>query len=423
MALDTFRQWPEPTPWLQTLEAKDLVYYSRTPSGRATTGAPLLAGREARLALRDGLGLTLAIADADEIVPWVFMPRRGALTKKTLRGVRLSSLEAGTETYAVDLYGGPAAVTVLRALLPLLDGRFTAAAIAQHFDSSDRALVGAVLTWLDDCACLTHVSPSKLQVGAPSVTWLGHAAVLVRVGNVTLLVDPLFVRRSDPPKPFIEAGFDWRLLPKVDAVLITHADNDHLNPGSLEDKPYQVDLHEVLRFLSFDDVRPLSDWSTLQLGDTRVTAVPFQGEDWGLSLAKATYLIEGPGGRVYVSADSFNASSLFERVRSYGPIDFAFLGISGCEETLVAPPGFGYGEFYALWLPRGRRNEWIAHTQGPSDAAIAARALNARHVFGYAAGGGSFMEMAHADRGTHAELAEILGERAVRLTLGDPYSL
>jgi L-ascorbate metabolism protein UlaG (beta-lactamase superfamily) len=445
MALDVFSEWPADEAWLLRMEADDLVYYARTVSDRRTTGAPLLTGpqSDAKIGLRDGLGITLAIADEEEVVPWVFMPRRGALDEKRLIGVRISSLEAGTEVYSLDLYGAPPAAAVLRWLLPMLDGTRSWPEIESRFDQADRLHARRILEWLDDCACLDASSAAKIRVDAPFVCWLGHAAALVRVGAVTLLVDPLFMRRSDPPRAFVDAPWDWRALPKIDACLVTHADNDHLNPPTLmrlspelamvvpseaPRRPYQVDIGEVLRFLRFEDVRPLAPWESLSVGDTQVTAVPFEGEDWGLDLSKSTYLIEGPKGRVYLSADSYNSAEIYHRVRQRGPVDFAFLGISGCEEPLVAPPGFGYGEFYALWLPRARRNEWTAHTQGPKAAAQAAVALGAKAVFGYAAGGGSFMEMSHSDRGTHDDLAAELSALGVtmaakKLQLGVPYCL
>ena len=38
----------------------------------------------------------------------------------------------------------------------------------------------------------------------------------------------------------------------------------------------------------------------------------------------------------------------------------ALLGVTGAEESLVMPPGFGYGNFYAKWIPPERRNEWMS---------------------------------------------------------------
>lgn len=437
MAMDQFREWPAEPEVLRALEANDLVYYARSAGGRATSGAPLLTGPEAnaRIALRDGVGLTLAIGDGDEIVPWVFMPRRGALADKRLHGVRLSSLERGAEAYSLDLYGTDAEVRALRELLPLLDGTRT------WRELQTTPVAGAILEWLDDSGLLDDAPPAPLEMPRDSLAWLGHACVLVQLGATRLLVDPLCIRRHLPPKPYQETPFDWRRLPRPDALLITHADNDHLNPSTLlrlprelpvfiaapvAPKPYQVDAAEVLRFLGFTRITELQPWQRVNVGDAAIVATPFEGEDWGLPLAKTTFALQGQR-TVYLGADSHNSARALAEIRErVGPVDFACLGVSGCEEPLVAPPGFGYGEFYALWLPRDRRNEWLVHTDGPSHAAEAARALGAKRAFGYAAGGGSFMDMAHSDSGSHAALAELLdgsGSEAVALGLGEPHGL
>lgn len=448
MALNTFREWPADEAWLIAREAQDLIYWSDAPTSRGTTGAPLAEGRatQGKIALRDGVAILVATTDEfQQIVPWGFMPRRGALEPKRMHGARFSSNELRVEAYALDLFGNEHAVRVLRRLLPWLDGRASWAELEARFSGAEHRLAKNILEWLDDAACL-ELAPAKtcFDREGPWVAWLGHACVLVRVGEATVLVDPLMMRRSVPPAPFLDNPFDWRLLPeRIDACLITHADNDHLNPHTLVrldretpmivpapvvDRPYQVDIDEVLRFIDFSQVRHVSPWESVKVGDTVITGVPFMGEDWGLELAKATYVISGPKGRVYVGADSFNDSAVHARVaKDLGPIDFAFLGISGCEEPLVAPPGFGYGEFYALWLPRARRNQWIRHTQGPLEAAEAARVLGAKNVFGYAAGGGSFMDMSHSDRGTHSALCSVLADQglahlAKTLELGVPYN-
>ena len=193
-----------------------------------------------------------------------------------------------------------------------------------------------------------------------------------------------------------------------------------------EERPYQVDLNAAARFLGFTDIRELAPWQDTRINDVTITAVPFVGEDWGLTLPKCTYVVSGPAGAVYLSADSARMPEVWPRLRERFAIDLAFMGISGCAEPLVAPPRFGYGEFYALWLPHARRNEWQLLCATPADAAEGVRALQPRYYFGYAAGGGTFMDMSHSDRGTHEELVSLLHDSAARpapLLIGVPFAL
>jgi hypothetical protein len=229
----------------------------------------------------------------------------------------------------------------------------------------------------------------------------------------------------------------------VDAVLITHGDNDHFNaqalawippatpiliPRTVEKKPYQVDLEGVLALLGFSNVRTMTWWETDPLGALQVTCTPFHGEDWGLTLPSCTWLLSGGGHTVYLSADSVFHEETCRRIAASHTVDLAFLGVTGNAETHLMPPGFGYGDFYALWIPPGKRNQWVELCAGPAESARAAVLLKARHAFGYAAGGAAFMPVAYSDRGTHAELADHLAKGGhagvpVDLPLARPWKL
>ncbi len=258
-------------------------------------------------------------------MPWLFMPRRGSLNDKALVGARFASIEVGSEAYVLDLLGAKKHGAALRDLLPLLDGRHDWAALSQSGPLAER-----LLDWLD-AAALLEANDQTLAAPFPPthVTWLGHAAVLVKVGAATIAIDPLFFTDSAPRRPGREALPDPRALPIVDAIAITHGDNDHLNPHSLarfsrdtpiiiprcrEARPYQVDIEAVVRFLGFTDVRTLGDWESVAIKDVQLTAAPFVGEDWGLELAKATYVVSGPSGAVYLTADAAAMPEVWQKV-------------------------------------------------------------------------------------------------------------
>lgn len=74
----------------------------------------------------------------------------------------------------------------------------------------------------------------------PSVTWIGHASMLVQVGGLNILTDPVFSERVSPlafigigPKRLQAPGLTLAQLPHIDAVLISHDHYDHLDLASV----------------------------------------------------------------------------------------------------------------------------------------------------------------------------------------------
>jgi L-ascorbate metabolism protein UlaG (beta-lactamase superfamily) len=110
------------------------------------------------------------------------------------------------------------------------------------------------------------------------ITWLGHATVLIEIGGVRLLTDPvlrmriLHLRRHSAP-----TGDPGRL----DAVLVSHVHYDHLDRPSLR-RVAKRGVVAVLpagagRFVDrmpFEAVRHLRVGETLEIGDVTVEAVP-----------------------------------------------------------------------------------------------------------------------------------------------------
>jgi len=432
-------------PGLSTADliARELLYYAENDPGVALSGESGVLARKGKIARRHSMWPTLAVETAIEIAPMPFMPRGRDLAGAALVGLRLASREKGHEVMSASITGKPRTGAVLRRLMPLLDGSRTEAEIIAALPAADQTHGSKLLALLDDLTALTdEVVPRWTPpAGKPRVTWLGHAAVLVETEGLAMLVDPLFFAPSDPPERWLSGmRFDPRTLPHIDLVLITHGDNDHLNPTALlhlppstpilipkvgsQPEPWQVDLRGVLECLGFERILELDTHDTLDVGPLRVTACPFEGEDWELELPKATWLIAGPTLSAYFAADSLPGAETLAWLAER-PIDVAFLGVSDCSEAFAAPRELGYGNFYDPWVPAERRMEWVRHTAGPREAANAARAVKPRFAFGYAAGGASYIQTAYSDSGDHALFAQLLQSptKPLDLTIGVPQEI
>ncbi|MBK6687815.1 MAG: MBL fold metallo-hydrolase [Deltaproteobacteria bacterium] len=400
-----------------------------------------------KVARRGGVWPTGAVETAIEIAPMPFMPRAKDLAGAKWVGARFAVLERGHEIFGLTVTGSEKIGRLVRQLLPLLNGRHTLPEILEAFPKAERHDAEKLLGVLELCNLLEtrdgppDPGPLLDRTSEARVTWLGHGAVLLQSLQANLLIDPIFYAMSEPSERWLSAPrFDPRALPKLHAIVITHGDNDHLNPNALAQLPkevpvivpalsrpplpYQVDIAGMLRLLGFEEVVELPAWEHVAVGDWQVTACPFEGESWGLELPKATYLIENAEVATYFSADAATMDSVYQDLARRGRrIDLAFMGVSGNAEAHLTPAELGYGNFYADWIPKVRYQEWVQHCAGPEEAARSLQILEPRYAFGYAAGGASYIRTSYSDLGDHDQLARLLegrGTQPVALRIGEP---
>ncbi|MDE3156109.1 MAG: MBL fold metallo-hydrolase, partial [Acidobacteriota bacterium] len=74
----------------------------------------------------------------------------------------------------------------------------------------------------------------RAGAGRRSVTWVGHSTVLLQIGPLNVLTDPVWSDRASPfrrigPRRLVPPGLAFEALPPIDLVLLSHNHYDHLD--------------------------------------------------------------------------------------------------------------------------------------------------------------------------------------------------
>ena len=181
--------------------------------------------------------------------------------------------------------------------------------------------------------------------GGISVTYVGHATVLVRMEGVTLLTDPVYSSRLILPKRLVAPGVALADLPPLDVVLVSHGHMDHLDVPTHRRLPKTDTVAVVAKNLSdlvggsgYRDVIELGWDESVTIRGARITALPVK--HWGTrnlvpdDRGYTGFLVEHRDGTVFFPGDT----AYFPRFRDYGrrhAIDVALLPIGA-----YSPPAF-----------------------------------------------------------------------------------
>ena len=171
------------------------------------------------------------------------------------------------------------------------------------------------------------------------ITWVGHATVLVELAGLRLLTDPLLRGRLGHLRRLAPAA-DRAATTQLDAVLISHAHHDHLDPRSLRrlgGRPRLIAPRGTTAALprhGFAAVDEVAAGDTVALGAVTVRAVPARHDGRRWPFGRATdalgYVIEG-GERVYFAGDT----DVYDEMARLAPgLDVALLPIWGWGPSL-----------------------------------------------------------------------------------------
>ena len=186
-----------------------------------------------------------------------------------------------------------------------------------------------------------------------SVTWIGHATLLMQLSGFNVLTDPQFSQRASPvqwvgPERVVRPGVSVSDLPEIDYVVISHDHYDSLDVGSIEALFNRKEgerttfivplgLKSWFQNLGITRVIELDWWESYTQDNITFTAVPTQ--HWskrylfsGNSTLWAAWVVKTPGFNFYFCGDSGYYAPIFKEVgKKMGPFDLAAIPIGAYE--------------------------------------------------------------------------------------------
>lgn len=234
-------------------------------------------------------------------------------------------------------------------------------------------LQGGAIDWPDWVDVPRAPRPAARVDHGVRVTFVNHATVLVQLGGMNILTDPVWSDRVGPlswlgPARHKAPGIVFDELPRIDLVVLSHNHYDHLDLPTLRklvarDHPRilaGLGTHALLTDNGIDGSEDLDWWQSREMGGVRVTFAPAQhwsrrgltdsfAELWG------SFYFAARDVRVYFAGDTAWGPHFAQVRERLGPPTLALLPIGA-------------------YLPR-----WFMHSQhvDPEDAVLAHIALGA----------------------------------------------
>jgi N-acyl-phosphatidylethanolamine-hydrolysing phospholipase D len=174
------------------------------------------------------------------------------------------------------------------------------------------------------------------------IAWIGHATFLIKLGDTTIITDPLFSKNTGPlifgPKRYVDPAIKLDEIPKTDLLLLTHNHYDHLDASAIRNFPYKnakvlLPLKLSKYFKRFKDVKELDWYESVQINkDIKVTLLPAvhwsKRSLWDTNKTLwGNFFIEYKGKKILFASDTGYGNIYKKLGQKYGPMDISFINI------------------------------------------------------------------------------------------------
>ena len=192
----------------------------------------------------------------------------------------------------------------------------------------------------------------EATVDQDTVTWLGHAAFLLRLDGKTVLTDPYLTKVAGPfgfgPERYVAPGLPLARLPPIDIILVSHNHYDHLDAKTIEALPGKDRIHVVVPLRLGDFFRERgyvnvheNDWfERVVIHGIEIEVLPaIHFSRRGLFDRNRTlwggFAIRAGGRSIYHSGDTGYGPIFSEVNRRSGPFDLALVAIGAYEPRSI----------------------------------------------------------------------------------------
>ena len=213
------------------------------------------------------------------------------------------------------------------------------------------------------------------------IAWIGHATFLIKLGNTTIITDPVFEKNMGPlifgPKRFVDPALKLNELPEIDLFLLTHNHYDHLSTRTIQRFPFKkakvltpLKLGKYFTRNGYRNVDEMDWYDEIKINDLKVTLVPAvhwsKRSLWDTNKTLwGSFIIEYQGKKIFFACDTGYGNIYKDLGKKYGPIDLTLINIGAYNFYPMAPV----------------KDKSIYHTN-PEEALQIGRDLNSKKMLG-----------------------------------------
>ena len=213
------------------------------------------------------------------------------------------------------------------------------------------------------------------------IAWIGHATFIIKLGNTTIITDPVFEKNMGPlifgPKRFVEPAINLNEIPEIDLFLLTHNHYDHLSTRTINRFPFKkskvltpLELGKYFTRNGFKNVTEMDWYDEINFNDLKITFVPAvhwsKRSLWDTNKTLwGSFIIEYKNKKIFFACDTGYGNIYKDLGNKYGPIDLTLINI-------------GAYNFY----PMSQKKDYSIYHTNPEEALQIGKDLKSKKVLG-----------------------------------------